>query len=55
MMLREEKNQLNKNLKCGSTNSKYGLFKFHGATEEKFYWGVRNGHLCRIKISSERI
>ena len=54
MKLREERNQLNKNLKYSSTNSKYGLYKFNDTIEEKFYWGIRNCHLCRIKISSER-
>ena len=50
--LREERDKKNKELKFGSDNKKYGLHKFDSKEkEEKFYYGIRNGYVRRIKIN----
>lgn len=48
--LRRRRNEANQKLEHGADNMKYGMFKFSGDEEEsKFFWGIRNADLRRIK------
>ena len=49
--LRKDRNARNSQLTETDPNGrKYGLHKFGGLNESKFYWGIRSGELRRIKI-----
>ena len=50
--LRKERKELNDKLTLtGEDNLKYGMHKFGtDSIESKFYWGIRNGELKKIKI-----
>jgi hypothetical protein len=50
--LRKERNEKNSSLpETGPNNLKYGLHVFgDSGVESKFYWGIRNGELKKIKV-----
>ena len=49
--LRKDRNARNSQLtEMDSNDRKFGLHKFGGQTDLKFYWGIRSGELRRIKI-----
>ena len=48
---RKERNERNKELEHANGDLKYGYFKFANSNKaDKFYWGIRNGELKRIRI-----
>jgi hypothetical protein len=50
--LRTERNKKNDELEqMGPNGLKYGLYTFTDGNESKFYWGIRNGKLKRIKVA----
>ena len=54
IQLRKERNTKNDQLQeMDSNGRKYGLHKFGGQIDTKFYWGIRNGEIKRIKIPVE--
>lgn len=53
---RKDRDELNQQLRYGTGHSKYDLFKFENSgKEEKFYWGIRDDKLKRIKIKENNI
>ena len=54
--LRKERSEKNRLLEHSNGNLKYGFYKFNNSDkDEKFYWGIRNGKIKRIKILENEI
>ena len=49
--LRSDRDKKNEELPNVSENGlRYGMHKFNGAAESKFYWGIRNRELRKIPV-----
>ena len=52
--LRKDRNARNSQLtETDSNDRKYGLYKFGGQNDSKFYWEICSGELRRIKILNQ--